>query len=263
MIHPDRSSVGQWLSIAGATAVILLQIIWPLAGATGRIQLTQLIVVVFAATSVIHAATFRGGRWTAMFVVWTFTFSLLLEAVGVRLGIPFGDYQYTELLGPRLLGVPVIVPLAWLMMSYPAFVVSRRIAIALPIRSTVISGTAIGAIALTSWDVFLDPQMVGEGYWIWQPPFAELPGISGIPATNYLGWLISSAILMLVIHALPSADPTRQMSEVVPATLWVWTWIGGIIANVFFLDRPAVGVVGGLAMAIVTVPYLAIVWRDR
>ena len=34
---------------------------------------------------------------------------------------------------------------------------------------------------------------------------------------------------------LLSLLPTRAVSEAVPATLWAWTWIGGIVANAFFL----------------------------
>ena len=34
-------------------------------------------------------------------------------------------------------------------------------------RSTPASRVVVGAVALTAWDLFLDPQMVGEGYWRW------------------------------------------------------------------------------------------------
>ena len=42
---------------------------------------------------------------------------LIAEAVGVATGIPFGRYTYTGTLGPEVLGVPVIVPMAWVMMA--------------------------------------------------------------------------------------------------------------------------------------------------
>jgi hypothetical protein len=45
--------------------------------------------------------------------------------------------------------------------------------------------------------------------------------------------------------------------------LWTWTWIGGVIANAFFFDRPGVAAVGGIAMAVVTVPYLWLLIRSR
>jgi putative membrane protein len=43
-------------------------------------------------------------------------------------------------------------------------------------------------------------------------------------------------------------------SDLVPVGLYLWTWAGGIIANVFFLGRPAVGIIGGMAMGLVAVP---------
>ena len=50
---------------------------------------------------------------------------LVAEAVGVRTGYPFGGYDYTGTLGAEVLGVPVLVPLAWTMMAWPALVVAR------------------------------------------------------------------------------------------------------------------------------------------
>ena len=52
-------------------------------------------------------------------------------------------------------GVPLIVPLAWTMMAYPALLVGRRIG----------APVLAGAAALASWDLFLDPQMVAAGHW--------------------------------------------------------------------------------------------------
>ena len=76
---------------------------------------------------------------------------------------------------------------------------------------------------------------------------------------NYLGWLGASFVLMLLLSLLP----TRAVSEAVPATLWAWTWIGGIVANAFFFDRPTAALVGGVAMAVVTVPYLWLLANKR
>ena len=69
----------------------------------------------------------------------------------------------------------------------------------------------------------------------------------------------ASFVLMLLLSLLP----TRAVSEAVPATLWAWTWIGGIVANAFFFDRPTVALVGGVAMAVVTVPYLWLLANKR
>ncbi|MFZ9133557.1 MAG: carotenoid biosynthesis protein, partial [Gemmobacter sp.] len=66
-----------------------------------------------------------------------------------------------ESLGAKVLGVPLVVMLAWAMMAYPALLAAQRLA-----RSRVLV-TVIGAWLLATWDVFLDSQMVAEGHWEW------------------------------------------------------------------------------------------------
>ena len=60
-------------------------------------------------------------------VVVTAGGGLAAEAVGVRTGLPFGDYSYAGTLGPEVLDVPLVVPLAWTMMAYPVLLAARRL----------------------------------------------------------------------------------------------------------------------------------------
>ena len=48
------------------------------------------------------------------------------------------------------------------------------------------SRCSLGAAALTAWDLFLDPQMVGEGYWCGRRGLYR-----GIPLTNFAGWFVT------------------------------------------------------------------------
>lgn len=233
---------------AGACLTIGLQILWPLANGPDRATLTVLTVVLFAATSVSHAWIHRGWRWAAQYFVTTVVFAFAIEAIGVNTGFPFGAYEYGETLGFRILGVPPVIPLAWVMTAYPALLLARRLA------KNPLLVAVVGAVALTSWDLFLDPQMVSENYWTWAHVDTALPGAPGVPVANYLGWFAGSLILMALLSLLPAT----QAPEGVPAALWTWTWIGGVIANAFFFDRIAVALSGGIVMGLVTVPYL---WR--
>ncbi len=63
----------------------------------------------------------------------------------------------------------MVIPLAWVMMAWPALVVARTLAT----RGAAV--IAIGAVALTTWDVFLDPQMVAAGHWAWSNPSPRPP----------------------------------------------------------------------------------------
>ena len=102
---------------------------------------------------------------------------------------------------------------------------------------------AMMAASITAWDVFLDPQMVGEGYWQWQS--ASL-AFRGIPLVNYAGWfataLINSALVMVICRT-PQVL-TQRLSIATYATLTILSTIG----FVFFFDDVVVAAVGAVAM---------------
>ena len=235
-----------------AVATIGLQIAYPLVDGEARRQVTIAIVVLFFLASATHAAVHRGLKWAAVLVVVTAGGGLAAEAIGVRTGIPFGDYSYTGTLGPTVLGVPVVVPLAWTMLAYPLLLAARRLSrrFAAP----------IGAFGLAAWDVFLDPQMVDDGRWRWADPTPGLPGVEGVPLTNFAGWLLVGLVMMAI---LDTALPRVPASEAQPATLLFWTWIGSVVGNVFWFGSTDVAIAGGIAMGLVTVPYAWALWQSR
>lgn len=232
---------------------VLGQIAWILADGTGRVALTLATVVTFFLASATHAAITRGIAWTLGYLVAAMGIGLAAEVIGTRTRIPFGDYAYSDLLGPTVLGVPVVIPLAWAMMAYPCLLAARRLS-----RSPVLV-PLLGAWLLATWDLFLDPQMVGEGYWVWNIGEPALPGVAGIPLQNYAGWLLVSLLMMLVLDRLPR----RRGEDGVPTLLLLWTYVGGIVANLVFLDRPWVAFWGGVGMGVVVLPWAWRVWTSR
>jgi putative membrane protein len=224
-----------------AVLVLLLQIAYPLVNGQARDVLTVLTVVVFFAASASHAVSTRGLPWATALVATCLGLGLLAEAVGVAIGFPFGAYVYADSLGPDVLGVPVVVPLAWAMFAYPCLLVGQRLARGWRV-------VAVGGFALASWDLFLDPQMVAAGHWHWLHP---KPGLNGIPLTNTAGWLVVAVAVMTVLHRLPRHDADDR----VPATLFLWTYVSSVLANAAFFSRPGVALVGGAGMGLVAVPY--------
>ena len=228
-----------------AALVVLLQIGYPLTSGGARHALTVVTVCAFFAASVGHALLRRGAAWAAAFVAVTVGAGFVAEAVGTATGVPFGAYEYADTLGPRLLDVPLVIPLAWAMFGYPALLVGQRLA-----RSA--AGAALlGGAALASWDLFLDPMMVGDGHWAFASPTPALPGAPGIPLTNYAGWLLVAVLMLGLLQLLPRVDADDRQ----PAALFLWTWVGSVVANAVFLGRPLVALVGGVVMGTVAVPY--------
>jgi uncharacterized membrane protein len=229
--------------LAGAT--VLLQIGYPLTRGDVRDGLTVVTVVVFFLASTSHALVHRGARWTGGYVLVTGVLGLLAEAVGTATGFPFGAYDYADSLGAKLLGVPVVIPLAWGMFAYPCLVVGQRLA------RTPLGAAAVGGFALASWDLFLDPQMVEAGHWRFADVQASLPGAPGIPVSNYLGWLLVAWLMLGLLQLLGRV----RADDRVPGALFLWTWGSSVLANAAFFGRPLVALTGGVVMGLVAVPY--------
>ena len=236
-----RASTTAWLPWIFGAAAVLCQMVFPFTDG-GTPQLTVLTVVLFAAATLSCAGAARGARGALLLLGVAGGIGLLAEAVGVHSSVPFGEYSYAGTLGWQVLDVPVVVPLAWVMMSYPALLV--------------------GAWALASWDVFLDPQMVDAGHWTWADPTPALPGVSGVPLTNFAGWLIVALLLVAALDvALPHVAPVpgRSPEDLLPGALYLWTYASSVLAHAVFFGRPPVALVGGVVMGLVAVPY-ALAW---
>ena len=243
--------------------LVLTQICYPLTSGGLRAADTVLTVVLGYLLSVSHALLTRGLRVAAALVATATVGGFAVEAIGVATGFPFGTYDYSGQLGPKLLGVPLIIPLAWTWMAWPAWLAAVRLARGRAAR------IALAAAGLATWDLFLDPQMVAEGYWRWHSPTPALPGVPGIPIGNYLGWLAFAVLLMTALSyaAGPAASTTRPEAKAAgPAAdqsgaqdrpilaLWFWTYASSVLAHAVFLGLPASAGWGGVLMGAVVIP---------
>ncbi|ROZ89085.1 carotenoid biosynthesis protein [Gordonia sp. OPL2] len=244
-------STAAWILFAGG---VVAQIAFPYTNG-GNLVLTVASVALLAAAVGVDLASTRGGRAVAALLIVAGGGGLLAESVGVHTGFPFGSYDYTGTLGVELLDVPVVVPFAWIMMAWPALAVARRLTG--PGRRW--ATAVVGACALTAWDVFLDPQMVDQGYWRWHHPDPALPGVDGIPLTNFAGWLLVSFVMIAMLDRLIGHRPV----DALPIAVYLWTYVSSVIAHALFFGRPPVALVGGVIMGLVAIPLIIVLVRDR
>lgn len=229
---------------------VLVQIGYPLVPGDLRNPVTVLSVLVFCAAAVSDCARVHGPRGAAVLLAVAGGGGLAVEAVGVRTGVPFGAYAYAADLGPAVLGVPAVVPLAWTMMAWPALVVGRTLARRRPVA-------LVGGAALAAWDLFLDPQMVDAGHWRWEHPQPALPLVPGIPLTNYAGWLLVAVVIVGVLHRLL---PAHDRPSGPAAALYLWAYGSSVVAHVAFFGRPGAALVGGVVMGAVALPFARALW---
>jgi putative membrane protein len=203
--------------------------------------LTQLLtVLLILAESWGVAQTFRIG-------ILTFLAGWAAEALGHHTGFPFGAYSYTPALQPQILGVPIQIPMGWLMMLPPAWAVGKAIAGKLPARWQFPTFIGLSALAMTAWDLLMDPMMVSWGMWAWE----SASGYYGIPWSNFLGWLLVAALITWLIR--PPELPIAPL-----LLIYTITWLLESVALILFWGLPGPGLVGGVIMGFLTL----LAWRN-
>lgn len=135
------------------------------------------VILALGAVTVAHAlATWPAQRALALFVGGA-AIAFAAEVVAVQSGL------LEHRLEPRLLGVPVLVLLAWPATVYVALRVALLV---LPLG---VGAAALAAVLATGYDVVADPRGVEQGAWRYpRSPFSTAR-YRDVPYWNFAAWL--------------------------------------------------------------------------
>lgn len=170
----------------------------------------------FSLLVLVHAVYLTGWRRALSFFALTLGISFLMEYLGVKTGLIFGAYHYTDKLDPKLLGtVPLVIPLAYFMVLYPSRMLADLITWgkAAGLTKTFLWSlwtAALAALAMTAWDLGMDPVMVHEvKAWIWHQPGPWF----GIPIHNFVGWFATTFLIALCAELLEPHMELRPLGR--------------------------------------------------
>lgn len=124
----------------------------------------------------------RSGFW--QFIGFAFFIGMFVEWVGVHTGLLFGDYSYGKNLGYKIFDVPLVIGINWAMLT----VITSSIICKIPTKSYI--KISLGALAMTLFDLLMEPVAIRSDFWIWKD--------NVIPLYNYVCWFIISIILQTV-----------------------------------------------------------------
>lgn len=130
-------------------------------------------------------------EWNRNFLIFstlTFLIGFFVEVIGVKTGMIFGEYQYETTLGFKVFEVPPVIGVNWLLLVY--CVGSSFCRVSKPIYFKVL----YGALLMTMFDFLAEPIAIRLDMWSWKN---ALP-----PLQNYIGWFITSAVLLTLFHSL-------------------------------------------------------------
>lgn len=119
----------------------------------------------------------------------------LIEVVGVKTGVIFGDYAYGEVLGWKILEVPPLIGVNWLIVIWGGFSLAVHMQIPKGFR------WFVSALLATALDFLIEPVAIHFGLWEWHG--AEPP------LRNYIAWFITAAVMAGIFEAYPLVKKPR------------------------------------------------------
>ena len=194
--------------------------------------------LVFTILGLAHATHTLGWRRSLTFFALCTVISGLLEQIAIW-SADVGTYYYTDVLGPKIGDVPVIIPISWFMMIYPCYVIANLLVDGRPVTTArsllhLLWLSLITAVVETAWDLSLDPFMTGKmKAWVWRdggPYF-------GIPFQNYFGW-VQVTLIVIVIYRfcerwipLRPLGPLSRRMAMVPLAVYALNGLTDVLAG--------------------------------
>jgi uncharacterized membrane protein len=223
-----------WTLIAIYAASRFLQV-FP--GRTPMLAVVALHVFPPAVFALIHGAMLYRVRGIVTFVAICLVVGNVSENVGVRTGIPFGHYFFTDVMGPKFLVVPILLGLAYVGMAYLSWTLARLIlgdTLGPLAGPRVVTLPVVASFIMVAWDLSMDPVWSTIVHaWIWPNGGVYF----GVPITNFLGWFLT----VYVFYQLFALYLAKRSAAAKPLPTSYWS-----MAVVFY----AVSAAGNLLLAI-------------
>jgi putative membrane protein len=139
------------------------------------------------------------------FLIVTCIIGFSAELIGANTGLLFGRYSYGDVLGTKLLNVPLVIAVNWfniiycagmITQSYEQFMIKKmeeqqmNISQRLQVTSFVVD--AVLLVLLFDW--IIEPVASKLGYWQWKN--------GDVPSYNYFTWAVISIILLIFFRKL-------------------------------------------------------------
>jgi uncharacterized membrane protein len=193
--------------------------------------------------ALIHGAQVYRIRGILIFTALCLVVGNLLENLSILTGFPFGHYHFTEVMGPKLFYVPLLLGLAYVGMGYLSWTLALLILgdVQEPLtRSRVVTRPLVAAFLMVAWDLSTDPiwSNLARG-WVWHdggPYF-------GVPLSSFLGWYLT---VYLIYQLFALYLQGRPASRPQPSAFWrLAVLMYGIcaIGNLFVISPPGLSVI--------------------
>lgn len=176
-----------------------------------------------------------GPRIGVLAFVASYVLSWVAEVIGVHTGLIFGAYRYTDVLGIKLAGVPLLVPIFWYLFLYTGYVIASLVMKYGGMQGSRLSRllwlSLFVALIVTDYDLAFDPHAsykLKAWEWLGMNPGK---GYFGVPLHNYYGWVGTAFVLALVLQlirgkiGIPPLPPRTKLTILAPVVFYTLWWL--------------------------------------
>jgi putative membrane protein len=247
----------------------------PLLNISGLTVVGKLILGLAALLLILHSLWTLGISKGTVLVALSFVIGLVFEILGVNYGMVFGGhYIYNPAVHPRILNVPLLIPLIWagfiyaghsIVSSFSVWLNRKEPGTSQLIMVNKLSCAVLSALVVLAIDLFMDPLQVAAGNWKW---------LSGgryfnIPTGNFLGWFLVAFLSIAIFMILQDRLPARRENFDRPVLL-IPVLGYGVLCGTFTFWALRIGMfalvaIGLIAMAPTVIANLSMFlrWRTR
>ena len=202
-------------------------------------------VIPAAAFALIHGTMFYRLRTMLVFCGICLVVGNIFENVGVQTGFPYGAYCFTDVMGPKLLDVPILLGLAYVGMAYLSWTLARLI-LGIAERPLTASHVVIlpltAAFIMVAWDFCMDPvwsTILHAWRWLRGGPYF------GVPVSNFIGWYLHVYVIyqlfaLYLRDRSPVAGPLPSNYWRLAILFYSTSAVGNLLLLVPRADRPAI-----------------------
>ncbi len=187
--QPAKKERAKYLNITSRGATIFLAVTHG-AGAIGLLSSARLLfqwATPFHLLLTLSLLLYFHRDWRSSF--WWFVVAVILigywvEVLGVHTSLIFGAYAYDTTLGVKVLDVPLMIAINWLLLTYLCGTVAHR----LPVST--FAKVLFAATLMVAMDYLIEPVAIKYDFWHWETLHP--------PLHNYLGWFFTALLVQII-----------------------------------------------------------------
>lgn len=156
-------------------------------------------------------------------------YAYLIEFIGLKTGLPYGEFEYLVELGPMVDGVPVGLPVFFIPLVINSYLLVILFDVK-PFWKRFLS--TLGVIIMV--DLVLDPAAVALGIWSYAGGF-----FYSVPTSNFLGWLLSGSFAVLILEYIFDASDLGErlnkkdyMLDDMVSFVFIWGFVNLYYGNI-------------------------------